>query len=233
MGEMVQRDFLKSIFDGAECLDISPRISPRIGVFPGDTPFEHSIMMDFAQGDHLKLSRLSTTVHLGAHADAPSHYSAHPSAPDIAEVPLQRYLGRCQVIHIPGTRGHALGVSDLPNGFVPAAPRVLFATGSFPDPNNWNSDFCGLSADLIHSLAAAGVFLVGIDTPSIDPEDSKTLDAHAAVAEHSMSILEGLVLHHVPEGFYDLMALPLPIENADASPVRAVLLRIDMSQSKM
>jgi arylformamidase len=231
MGAMVQRDFLKGLLDGAEYLDISPRISQRLGVFPGDTPFEHSIMMDFASGDHLKLSRISTTVHLGAHADAPSHYSANPTAADIADVSLQRYLGKCEVIGVSSARGATLGVSDLPSGFRPRTPRVLFATGSFPDPDHWNADFCGLSAELIHYLAAAGVFLVGIDTPSIDPQDSKTLDAHAAVAEHSMSILEGLVLHHVPAGFYDLIALPLPIESSDASPVRAILIRVQESLS--
>lgn len=222
---MEERPFSTSIFDDAACYDISPRISPRLGVFPGDTPFEQVVMMEFSKGDHLKLSRIATTVHLGAHADAPSHYSANPSAPDMADVALQRYLGKCEVVRVSATRGRTVGVSDLPDGFSPRAPRVLFATGSFPDPENWNSDFCGLSAALIHDLARVGVFLVGIDTPSIDPQDSKALDAHAAVAEHSMAILEGLVLQHVPAGIYELIALPLAIENGDASPVRAVLIR--------
>ena len=68
-----------------------------------------------------------------------------------------------------------------------------------------------------------GVRLVGIDTPSIDPQNSKTMDAHKAVLAADMRILEGLVLDDVPEGRYELIALPLPIVGADASPIRAIL----------
>jgi arylformamidase len=64
---------------------------------------------------------------------------------------------------------------------------------------------------------------VGIDTPSVDPMTSKALEAHNAVADHDMAVLEGVVLDAVPPGLYTLVALPLRIEGADASPVRAVL----------
>ena len=38
-----------------------------------------------------------------------------------------------------------------------------------------------------------------------------------------MRVLENLVLDAVPEGDYELIALPLKLTTADASPVRAVL----------
>ena len=105
-----------------------------------------------------------------------------------------------------------------------AAPRVLFRTGSYPDPTHFNADFCSLSPALIEKLAGEGVRLVGIDTPSIDPADSKDLPSHAMVAAHDLAILEGIVLDHVDDGVYTLVALPLRLEGADASPVRAILL---------
>jgi arylformamidase len=100
----------------------------------------------------------------------------------------------------------------------------LLATGSFPNPEKWNSDFAALSPELVTYLHKQGVRLVGIDTPSIDPENSKALESHQAVADCDLAILEGIVLDKVPDGLYTLLALPLKIEGADASPVRAVLL---------
>jgi arylformamidase len=69
------------------------------------------------------------------------------------------------------------------------------------------------------------VKLVGIDTPSIDLAEDKILQSHHAVARHDMAILEGIVLDQVKPGMYQLIALPLSIERADATPVRAVLLK--------
>ena len=100
---------------------------------------------------------------------------------------------------------------------------MLFHTGTFPDPQRWNTDFAALSPALITALAHRQVRLVGIDGPSIDPQDSQTMDAHKAVLKHDIRVLEGLVLDDVPEGRYELIALPLPIVGGDASPVRAVL----------
>ena len=103
------------------------------------------------------------------------------------------------------------------------APRVLFRTGTYPDPNTFNSDFASLSPALIEWLASEGVRMVGIDTPSIDPAESKDLPSHAMVAAHNLAILEGIVLESVADGVYTLVALPLRIVGADASPVRAIL----------
>jgi arylformamidase len=102
-------------------------------------------------------------------------------------------------------------------------PRLLLATGTFPDPARWNADFAALAPRLVEVLAARGVRLIGIDTPSVDLMDSKDLPAHQAFLRHDMAILEGLVLADVPDGQYELIALPLALEGFDASPVRAVL----------
>ena len=91
-----------------------------------------------------------------------------------------------------------------------------------PDPKQWPSGFRALSAATVELLASRGVMLVGIDTPSVDPETSKMLEAHTACRHAGMRILENLVLAHVEPGDYELIALPLKFENLDASPVRAV-----------
>jgi arylformamidase len=199
--------------------DISPRVSSRLAVWPGDTPASREVLLSLDRGDNLTLSTLRGTVHLGAHADAPSHYG--PGAPAIHQRPLDLYLGPCQVMRVQVASGTRVRPADLPSPV--RAPRLLIATGTYPTPDVWASDFAAFSPDLVNSLHAAGVRLVGIDTPSVDLFESKDLPAHHVFLRHDMAILEGLVLTGVPEGMYELIALPLALEGFDASPVRAVL----------
>lgn len=200
-------------------IDISPLISSSIAVWPGDTPFRRVVNCSQADGANLELSEITTTVHVGAHTDAPSHYT-HPGE-DISQRGLERYYGPCQVITVEVARGDRVLPADIPVAI--RAPRVLLNTGSFPDPDNFNTDFNSLSPELIDWLGEQGVELVGLDTPSIDPFESKALESHRAVAARDMAILEGVVLSEVPDGMYTLIALPLRIAGADASPVRAAL----------
>jgi arylformamidase len=201
-------------------IDISPIIDSRIHVWPGDTPFAHTINLDIAQGANITLSHIQTTVHVGAHADAPNHYVA--GGEDIASRRLDLYLGLCNVVTVAVGRGERIYPEDVDVTGITAA-RVLFRTGTFPDPYAWNDDFASLSPELVHALHERGVILAGIDTPSVDPFGSKELEAHQALAEHDMAPLEGLLLEGVPDGEYELIALPLRLRYADASPVRAVL----------
>lgn len=206
----------------ARLIDISPVVSERIGVFPGDTPFRRNVALDLEKGHNIGLSSIATTLHVGAHADAPIHYQKKGAG--IEERDVRRYLGRCQVLHARGHHpGSRVGLQHV-GGLAPNIERVLVKTESFPNPDRWNSDFCSFDPDLIEAWALNGVRLIGLDTPSIDPETSADLPSHHVVARFDMSILEGLVLRDVPEGVYTLIALPLKIERADASPVRAVLI---------
>ena len=199
--------------------DITPPITPKLAVWPGDTPASREVLCDMARGDNITLSTLRATVHLGAHADGPNHYGK--DAPAIDERSLDYYLGPCQVIRVNVARATHITMSMVQTEI--KTPRVLFATGTYPDPQNWNGDFAALSVELIDFLHERGVITVGIDTPSVDLFESKDLPAHKAILRHNMSILEGLVLKDVPEGIYELIALPLPLVGFDASPVRAVL----------
>ena len=205
-------------------IDISPVLSERTAVFPGDEVFSRKVSMDFSKGDHLALSSIHSTVHIGAHVDAPSHYDVHGES--IEKRDLSFYMGSCQVVEVSKELGQRIYVEDL-RGKEIVSQRVLFKTGSFPNPNHWNSNFCSLSPDLIKYLAQSQVLLVGIDTPSIDPESSQKLESHQAIYSNNMAILEGIVLEGVEEGIYELIALPLKIQGGDASPVRAVLIQRD------
>ena len=219
--------------------DITPTVTADLGVWPGDTPASRDVLLDIARGDNITLSTLRATVHLGAHADAPSHYG-HP-APTIEQRSLELYLGQCWVVHVKVKRGERLSVDAFNQGIAKLRseisnlrselgpieddlpPRVLIATGTFPDPRTWNNDFAALGPELVDALHGRGVRLIGVDTPSVDLFDSKDLHAHKRFLAHDMAILEGLVLAGIPAGTYELIALPLKLAGFDASPVRAVL----------
>ena len=121
-------------------IDISPLISPRLAVFPGDTPFSQDYLLRIEDGSHLDLSTIHCTTHLGAHADAPSHYDGNGNTIEHRELSL--YMGTCQIIAVDIPRGHRITLADFEDGF--KAERVLFKTGSFPDPDQWNPDFNSL-----------------------------------------------------------------------------------------
>jgi arylformamidase len=204
-------------------LDISPAISARLAVYPGDVPFQLTPSHRFARGDAFELSSIQTTLHLGAHADAPSH--SHRGGASIDACPLEFFFGSCQVVAIAPACGLRLRPEHLPAEI--GAPRVLFKTGTYPDPEAGRAGYASLTPELVEALATRRVCLVGIDTPSVDPPGDERLAAHRALGAHGMVNLEGLVLAHVPEGFYTLAALPLRLVGAEASPVRAVLFTSD------
>jgi len=199
--------------------DITPVVTAALAVWPGDTPPSREVLADLKRGDNLTLSTLRATVHLGAHADAPSHYGR--DAASIESRPLDLYLGLCRVVRIPAGRGTRIAPSAIPANL--RGERVLIATGTYPDPYAFNEDFAALEPATVDLLNERGARLVGIDTPSVDLFSAQELVAHARFLAHDMAILEGLVLSHVPEGEYELIALPLRLAGFDASPVRAVL----------
>jgi arylformamidase len=199
--------------------DITPPITPKLGVWPGDTAAAREVLLEISRGATVTLSTLHATVHLGAHADAPNHYSE--SGPAIESRSLEYYLGPCQLVRVNAARGARVGPQQLATAI--RAPRVLIDTGSFPDPENWNDDFAALDPALVDDLHGQGVRLIGLDSPSVDLMDSKDLPAHKRVLANDMAILEGLALRQVPVGEYELIALPLPLVGFDASPVRAIL----------
>ncbi len=204
-------------------IDISQPLSAGMAGFPGDAAYEESRTFVIGPGCPVNVAQIAMSVHCGSHADAPSHYDAAGAA--IGALALEPFIGPCRVID-----ARAAGPLCLPEHIAAflddVPPRVLLRLAERSDPHVWPTGFRALSAEVIGFLASKGVRLVGIDTPSVDPEVSKDLPAHRAAMRADMRILENLVLAHVAPGDYELIALPINLANLDAAPVRAVLRRL-------
>ena len=199
--------------------DISPPLSASAPSFPGDTPYQQRWVLEIGPDCPVNVSAMTLSPHLGAHADAPLHYGR--DAAPIGMVDLDPFLGPCRVIHAID-KGPLLERSHLEHAARGLPPRVLVRTRTTA-ATTWTPVFSAFAPDTIAWLASLGVTLVGIDTPSVDPADSKTLDSHQQLLAHDLRVLENLVLDDVAAGDYELIALPLKLTDACASPVRAVL----------
>ena len=205
--------------DRDQIIDISRIIAEDTAVWPGDTPFSRKWVMAIQDGCSCNTSTITLSAHTGAHTDAPSHFLE--GAPPIDQVPLQRYMGPCRVVHT--KHRDFVRPDDLSGIDLSSDERILFRTIAAPATDAWDDDFTAISLEVATMLADARVPLVGIDTPSVDPMNSKTLDAHKALLKGGVGILESIDLTHVPESAYELIALPLRIRHGDSSPVRAIL----------
>jgi arylformamidase len=199
--------------------DISPPISSTTPAFPGDTVYQQRWAAQIGPGCPVNVGAITMSPHLGAHADAPLHYGRDAAA--IGFVDLDPFLGRCRVIHAID-KGALITRAHLEHATSNLPPRVLVRT-CVKARATWSADFSAFAPETIAWLASLGVRLVGIDTPSVDPADSKTLDSHMQLLAHDLRVLENLVLDQVDAGDYELIALPLKLTEACASPVRAVL----------
>jgi arylformamidase len=200
--------------------DISSPLHPGSPVFPGDTPYRQDWTATIAPGCPVNVSVLTLSPHVGSHADAPLHYDAR-GAP-VGALDLLPYLGPCRVIHAIGC-GPLIEWQHLAHAVQDLPPRLLVRTCERMPVDHWDPALVAFAAGTLERLADLGVLLVGIDTASIDPADSKTLPSHQVIRQRGLRVLENLVLDAVPEGDYELIALPLKLMLADASPVRAIL----------
>lgn len=204
--------------------DISPPVHAGSPVFPGDTPYQQHWVAELGPGCPVNVGSLTLSPHVGAHADAPLHYEAGAAA--IGAVGLAPFLGPCRVIHAIGVRP-LVRLADLAHALPPRGaalpPRILVRTYERAPLDAFDPGCAAFEPAAIEALADLGAMLVGIDTASVDPTDSKTLDSHQVLRRRRLRVLENLVLDEVPEGDYELIALPLKLTTADASPVRAVL----------
>jgi arylformamidase len=202
-------------------IDISQPIGERTAVWPGDQPPLFAWTMRQDRGDSVNVAALTMSAHTGTHADGPFH--VHSSGSRAGAVPLENYLGPAVVVDARGRT--AIDVDAFAGVDLTGAERVLFRTRDSVNPEIFPEPFAWVTPALARRLGAEGVKLLGTDAPSVDPFDSKTLEAHHILGDHGIAILENLVLTNVKPGRYTLIALPLRLEDADSSPVRAVLLQ--------
>lgn len=203
--------------------DITQTLRADMPMWPGEPQPELRRTASISAACPVNVGALAAPLHAGTHADAPLHYDVRGLAS--ADCDLAPYLGSCILVDVSHARGQVVG-SDIDWVGLAGAERVLFRTYNRFPAELWDSSFTTIAPDVIVRLREGGVRLVGTDAPSLDPEQSKTMNAHREVRVGDMRILEGLVLDEVPPGEYELIALPLKIAEADASPVRAILREI-------
>ncbi len=204
-----------------EIYDITVPMQTALAVWPGDTPFRFTWNQRKRDGSSVNLGTLEMSVHTGTHADAPYHF--HEGGTTIDACDLEVYCGRAVVIDVRGIS--IIRKEDLPPNEMVSAPRVLLRTDSWLDHSRFPVSVPVLDVGVPAYLREHGVVLIGVDMPSVDPIDSKTLDNHHALAEAGISILESVSLSDITPGVYELIALPLKVIGADGAPVRAILRR--------
>lgn len=201
--------------------DITRTVNPGTAVWPGDSPYGVDFALRRDQGASVNLTTIHLSPHTGTHADAYFHYEVDGEHP--AAMPLEAYLGRARVVTV-SRRDGALGVDDFPSGALDGIERLLIHSHvSDLEDDQWAAQFPYLSLPLIEMLAQRGVVLIGLDSPSVDAFDSTDLPCHHALKQHGMVNLECLYLRGVPDGDYELIALPLKLDLTCGSPVRAIL----------
>ena len=201
--------------------DISIPLWPELAVWPGDTPASVRRIARLADGESVNLGTLTASLHAGTHADAPYHFEDDGVGIDAVEAEV--YVGPAVVWDVRGC--DPIRISDLERAPLAEAPRLLLRTGGWTDHTVFPTSVPVVADDVPAYLASRGVRLLGVDVPSVDPIDSKTLSLHHALLANGIHILESLDLSAVEQGVYNLSALPIRVVGGDAAPVRAVLWR--------
>jgi arylformamidase len=203
-----------------DLIDISRPLVAGTACWPGDVPFAFRLGWTIAAGASVNVGAIESSVHTATHCDAPFHFDDAGATAD--RLPLDAFVGPAWIVDV---RGYSRWRERLNSFDLSTTPRILFRTGGWPDTSRFPDSIPVMEPDLPVWLGDRGVRLIGVDLPSVDPLDSKTLDNHHALGRAGITIVEGLWLEEVPEGRYELLALPLKILGADGSPMRAVLRR--------
>ena len=199
-------------------IDITQTMKKGMPNWPGDTPFSFEVGYTKQQTGSVNIGRITTSLHTGTHVDAPFHFNSQ--AETIEQLDINIYIGDCYIVSCVGEE--VITAEMLSSIDFLGAKRILLKTVKQP-PEQFPEKIPVISPDVASFLKERGVILLGGDNPSVDPLDSKEVSAHHALYENGIHILEGLDLSEVTSGLYDLIALPLKIEGADGSPVRAVI----------
>jgi arylformamidase len=200
-------------------IDITQPLTNDIAVWPGDLPFTFKISFTKEQTGSVNIGQIHTGVHTGTHIDAPYHFDEHGQK--VHELDVNLYVGKARVIDVTGHA--AIGKEELEQYDLEGVKRLLLKTSEGRDIKHFPESFTILRENIGPFLKEKGIRLLGTDGPSVDAVDSKSLTAHHSLNENGVYILENIVLTSIEPGDYELIALPLAIADADASPVRAVL----------
>ena len=210
--------------------DISRTLSNDLAEWPGDEPCCFRLTRQKVKGESVNLGAISMSVHNGTHADAQFHFDTNGES--IEKAPLETYLGRATVVDLAqafldSKEKHLITIEDLrPSAeAIAATSRLLVKTGRWSDSAVFPNQIPVIAADVPAWLQKNGVKLLGMDLPSVDEIDSKSLQNHHALARVGIAIVESLDLSDVASGIYQFAAPPLKIAGGDGAPMRAILWR--------
>lgn len=205
---------------GGRLHDISIVVRPGTPEWPGDTPYSCGWTWDMGAGASVNVSAITMSPHVGTHADAPLHVRAGAPASDT--LPLDAFVGDAWVLGLEQHTG-TVGWAAIEEAVPQRCERLLLRTGRTIADGTFPEHWPRLGADAVRMLGGRGLRLLGVDAPSVDDRESRTLETHHALFGLGASVLENLDLRDVPDGPCRLLALPLRLEGLDASPVRAVV----------
>ncbi|WP_410982783.1 arylformamidase [Bacillus cereus] len=204
---------------GSDWIDISQPLNNEIATWPGDTPFSYEVSWSKEQSESVNVGRLTMSIHTGTHIDAPFHFDNNGKK--VLDLDVNVYVGKARIIDVSGME--SIGAKELEKFKLDGVERLLLRTASHGNAQEFPETIPYLRADIAPFLSEKGIRLIGVDVPSVDPLDDKELAAHHQLFKHGIHILENVVLDHVQDGDYELIALPLALTDADGSPVRAVI----------
>lgn len=200
-------------------IDITQPLSNDIATWPGDTPFNFEVVHTKEQTGSVNIGQITASVHTGTHADAPFHFNS--SADTIDQLDVNNYIGKAKVVDVTGL--DRIGREELEDFNLEGVRRLLLKTKKVTNVHQFPNSIPLLRENIGEFLQGKGIFLLGLDIPSVDDIESKELPIHHMMYKHGVYILENLYLQEVHAGDYEMIALPLKILGADGSPVRAVL----------
>lgn len=200
--------------------DISIALREGTPEWPGDTPYACRWASLIAKGESVNVSAVIGSPHVGTHADAPLH--VRDGWPGSHELPLDAFIGPASVVDV-STLSGAIEADALAYDPALNSERLLLRTGRTIAGGQFPNEWPTLSEACVRTLLGRGLRLVGVDAPSVDPRESKTLPVHHMLFSANAYILENLDLRRVPPGPYELIAFPLKFMALDAAPVRAIL----------
>ncbi|EPD50716.1 arylformamidase [Paenisporosarcina sp. HGH0030] len=200
--------------------DISMLLNQNVAEWPGDTPFQFHINWTKEQSGSVNVGQITTSTHIGTHIDAPFHFDENGKK--VHELPLENYIVDAIVIDVSGSE--VISRELLKGKVTGEAKAVLFRTNAWQQRDVFPEAIPAFDADIVDWMVENELSLFGVDLPSVDAITSKDLPMHHALGTAGRYILEGLILDDLKEATYQLIALPLKIEGADGSPVRAVLI---------
>ncbi|PLS16775.1 arylformamidase [Bacillus sp. M6-12] len=203
--------------------DISQQLNENVPVWPGDTAFSYKINWSKEESGSVNVGQITMSTHTGTHIDAPFHFDNHGKK--VIDLDLNLYIGKARVIHLLNVE--SIAVHHFSGIDIKGVIRLIIYTGAWQGRMSFPEKIPFIEPDLAEYLANQGVQLLGLDLPSVDPLDSKGLPAHHQLFANGIHILEGLVLEEIQPGDYEIAALPLPLTEADGSPVRAVIRELD------